>query len=128
LLQPTSPLRKTKHIDEAIEMLIQENLDSVVSVSEPMEHPGDMVYWNTAGRMKFLLETVPSVTQRQQYDKCLFLNGAIYAFTYECVLKNNSRFGEKSLPYLMPQIDSIDIDSPDDMRIAEAILQNRYER
>ena len=37
LLQPTSPLRNEKHIDEAIELLKEKNADAVVSVCE-MEH------------------------------------------------------------------------------------------
>jgi len=37
LLQPTSPLRDSKHIDEAIELLKNKNADAVVSVCE-MEH------------------------------------------------------------------------------------------
>ena len=37
LLQPTSPLRNEKHIDEAIELLEKKKADAVVSVCE-MEH------------------------------------------------------------------------------------------
>lgn len=37
LLQPTSPLRDQKHIDEAIELLVEKNADAVVSVCE-MDH------------------------------------------------------------------------------------------
>ena len=34
ILQPTSPLRNSNHIDEAIEMFLKNKPDSLVSVSE----------------------------------------------------------------------------------------------
>jgi len=39
LLQPTSPLRQTRHIDEALTLFQNENADSVISLSSPQEHP-----------------------------------------------------------------------------------------
>ena len=45
LLQPTSPLRQAKHIDEAIALFERENAGSVIGLSPPQEHPWDMVYF-----------------------------------------------------------------------------------
>lgn len=127
LLQPTSPLRTASQINDCINMLKEKNVDSIVSVSKPMEHPAEMVHWDGFGKMCFLSDQFfqEKSIQRQQYPSFLFLNGAIYAFTYHCFLKKKSRFGDKTLPYLMPQIDSIDIDSVDDFKIAEALLKAR---
>lgn len=126
LLQPTSPLRTSKHIDEAIKLFEDEDVDTVVSVSEPMEHPCDMVYFED-GKMKFLFdgEGFLAGKQRQDYPKFYFLNGAIYIFKTEVLLMNKSRFGKKVKPYLMRQIESIDIDSRDDFEIAELIITER---
>ena len=120
LLHPTTPLRTEKHIDESIELLMKNEVDSVVSVSEPMEHPADMVFWDENGNMRFLLESIitPGKSQRQSYPQCYFLNGVVYTFTYKSFVKCNSRFGKRSAPYFMAQIDSIDIDSIDDLYIA----------
>lgn len=125
LLHPTTPLRTAKHIDESITLLLEKQADAVVSVSEPMEHPGDMVYWDSQGKMHFLLGTDFGKGQRQQYPKYFFLNGVVYVFTRENLLQNKSRFGKKTIPYVMRKIDSIDIDSMDDLLIAEAILMRR---
>ena len=125
LLHPTTPLRTTTHIDESIALLLEKQADAVVSVSEPMEHPGDMVYWDSQGKMHFLLDTDFGKGQRQQYPKYFFLNGVVYVFTRENLLQNKSRFGKKTIPYVMRKIDSIDIDSMDDLLIAEAILMRR---
>ena len=127
LLQPTSPLRTAAHVDDCIDLFEEKKADAVVSVSEPMEHPAEMVYWEDIGEMRFLsdlfLQEPPP--QRQEYPPFFFVNGAVYVFEYESLIKKKSRFGDKTLPYVMRQIDSIDIDSMDDFKIAEALLQAR---
>lgn len=127
LLHPTTPLRTASHINDSINLLLETQADSVVSVSPPMEQPGDMVYWDSSGKMHFLLETLiePFKAQRQGYPECYFLNGVVYTFTYRSFLETGDRFGKRSVPYMMRQIDSIDIDSMDDMLIAEAIIRQR---
>lgn len=125
LLQPTTPLRTAKHIDDTVDLLVSKGADTIVSVSEPMEHPCEMVYWDDENRFRFLLEKwIESGTQRQGYPDCYFINGAIYTFTVQSFLRNKNRMGSKKkvLPYVMAQRDSIDIDSPDDLYIAESIL------
>ncbi len=127
LLQPTSPLRKADHINDCLDLLEEKKVDSIVSVSEPIEHPAEMVYWDDTGEMCFLSDLFfqEKKTQRQQYPSFLFLNGAVFAFQYQSFIEKKSRFGDKTLPYRMRQIDSIDIDSKGDFTIAEAILRAR---
>jgi CMP-N,N'-diacetyllegionaminic acid synthase len=127
LLQPTSPLRTAKHIDDCIHLLKEKKVDSILSVSKPMEHPAEMVYWDDSGKMLFLSDIFfkGEKNQRQQYPTFLFANGAVYAFQYQSFMDKKSWCGDKTLPYEMRQIDSIDIDSIDDFKIVEALLQAR---
>ena len=86
LLQPTSPLRRAFHINEALDLLKNET-DTVVSVSEPMEHPADMVLCEPEGTFEYLLqENTKGMVQRQAFRPYKFINGAVYVFwvkTYE---------------------------------------------
>ena len=127
LLQPTSPLRTAAHINDCIALFEDQKPDSVVSVSEPMEHPAEMVYWEGEGKMRFLLESHRDLpkTQRQGYPACFFINGAVYMFRHDTLVNKRNRFGDVTLPYVMRPIDSIDIDSNDDFLIAEAICKAR---
>jgi len=127
ILQPTSPLRTYKHINESIEILFEKQAESVVSVSIPMEHPADMVYWDSLGKMHFLLKdfAINNRTQRQGYPECYFVNGAIYTFRYQFLIKTGCKYSENAVPYFMDQIDSIDIDSMDDMMVVEALVRRR---
>ena len=124
LLQPTAPLRTAGHIDDCLDLHEKEDSDSVVSVSEPMEHPADMVFWEEFGSMRFLLEHLiePGITQRHGFPECFFINGLVYVFRADVFHETGSRFGGRTVPYFMAQRDSIDIDSHDDLYIAESLL------
>jgi CMP-N,N'-diacetyllegionaminic acid synthase len=129
LLQPTSPLRRAGQIDAAIGLFEKEGVESLVSVSPPMEHPCDMAYFERKRmRMLFEKEGFLAGKQRQEYPEFLFINGAIYVFRVETLLARKSRFGDTVVPFLMPQLDSIDVDSEADLRIAELILKERAEK
>ena len=131
LLHPTTPLRTAKHIDECIDILKEKRADAVMSVSEPMQHPGDMVWWNEKEELHFLLESIagpgafPGKIQRQDFPTYWFINGAVYVFTYRSLVETGNRYGRKTVPYIMSQLDSIDIDSLDSLRIVEALLMRR---
>jgi CMP-N,N'-diacetyllegionaminic acid synthase len=127
LLHPTTPLRTVKHINESVDLLISKKADTVVSVSPPMEHPAEMVYWDADGVMRNILEgtIVGGKTQRQGYTECYFLNGVIYTFLAENLRMFGGWRGKKIIPYLIRQIESIDIDSMDDLFIAESLIMRK---
>ncbi len=124
LLQPTSPLRSSEHINEAIQLLVSEKAESVVSVSEPMEHPACMARWDDDGRIRFALgdDLVPGEVQHQDFPEYFFINGAIYCFTSDSLELYRSRFSRAPIRYVMDRIHSIDVDTTDEFKIAEAIL------
>lgn len=124
LLQPTSPLRRMQHIDEAILLYQKENADTLISLSHPQEHPWDMVYFED-GEMKFALNKSIELTNRQDYRQCQYINGAIYITRLELFTKYQNFFSGKIVPYMMSTIDSIDIDSEADLTIADCLLKRR---
>ncbi|MFQ5713597.1 MAG: cytidylyltransferase domain-containing protein [Candidatus Scalinduaceae bacterium] len=125
LLHPTTPLRTKKHIDESIDLFIKSETDTVVSVSPPMEHPAEMVYFDEE-KMKFLMDIDTRKKQRQQYPECYFINGAIYVFSLDSFEKYGNRIGERVVPYFMKSIESIDIDTMDDLVISELLIKHLH--
>ena len=78
LLQPTSPLRNEKHIDEAIEFLEEKQADAIVSVCE-MDH--SPLWSNTLpkdGNMNNFLRDEVLNKRSQDLEKYYRLNGAVY--------------------------------------------------
>ena len=124
LLQPTSPLREAKHIDEAIALLNEKNADSVISVCE-MDH--SPLWSNTLPKddslVDFLNEAVLD-KRSQDLETYYRLNGAIYVCKTECFLKEKSFFLKDNIyAYVMDRESSIDIDEAIDFKIAQIIKE-----
>jgi N-acylneuraminate cytidylyltransferase len=127
LLQPTSPLRTGRHIDEALNILIDSGADSIVSVIEIPHNfnPYSVMKFNGM-YLSYNSEFKELDNIRQKKPKFYARNGpAILAFTYHCLINKNSMYGEKILPYFMKREESIDIDTEFDFKIAEYIIENK---
>src|SRR6266850_1324840 len=124
LLQPTSPLRRAQHIDEAVSLYQKENADTVISLSHPQEHPWDMVYFED-GQMRFALDKYSQLTNRQMYKRFYFINGAIYITRLDLFTAHQNFWSGRIVPYYMDTLDSIDIDSEADFVIADCLLRRR---
>ena len=127
LLQPTSPLRRVEHIDEALALYEREEADSLVSLSEPQEHPWDMVYMENE-RMKFALDKYEDLTNRQTYKTFYYINGAIYITRLNLFRSDKNFWGGRVVPYYMDTLDSIDVDTESDLVIADCLLRRRREQ
>lgn len=124
LLQPTSPLRNEKHIDEAIELLNKKNADAIVSVCE-MEH--SPLWSNTLpqnGSMKNFLRKEILNKRSQDLEKYYRLNGAIYICKTDKLLENKGFFLEENIfSYIMDRKNSIDIDEEIDFFMAREYIK-----
>lgn len=124
LLQPTSPLRKARHIMEAIELMLEKKADAVISVCE-VDHPP--LWANTLpedrSMANFLKEEVKG-KRSQDFAAYYRLNGAIYICKTSRLIKEKTFFpGDSIYAYEMPIEDSIDIDTEIDLLVARSILQ-----
>ena len=126
-LQPTSPLRNQTHIDEAIDLISKDdNADSLVSVTKVAHNmvPESIMKINSSGYLVDYLKQKTKVLRRQDKKRYFARNGAaIYITKYEKI--QDYVFGGKIIPYYMNEIESIDIDSIDDLLIAELYLKHR---
>ena len=124
LLQPTSPLRSEKHIDEAIELLELKNADAVVSVSE-MDH--SPLWANTLDgscSMKGFLRDDVLNKRSQDLEKYYNINGAIYINKTKQLLREKTLlFHDNIFAYIMDRKSSIDIDEKIDFTIAEVLIR-----
>jgi CMP-N-acetylneuraminic acid synthetase len=125
-LQPTSPLRTARHIDEAAQLFEADaQADSLVScVDVPhIFHPRSVMRRDTAGYLvPYLDDKQPS--RRQDKEPIFARNGAAVYITRTARLKDYV-FGGKLVAYMMDQESSLDIDTIDDLALAERILQER---
>lgn len=120
-LQPTSPLRSSKHINESMTLIAADkDADSLVSIV-PVPH--NMV---PESIMKiegiYLMPYMDSkINRRQEKPSYYARNGAAIYISHSEIL-NHDILGKKILPYKMDEDSSIDIDYLEDLGKAESLL------
>lgn len=122
LLQPTSPLRTCKDIDEAIETLIKREEESLVSVCEVEENPVLMRVIKD-NSLQEIMNFDGDNLRRQDLPTVYIFNGALYINKVSMLLKDKAFVDKKTLPYIMEKEKSIDIDNKIDAKLAELILK-----
>ncbi|CBG39875.1 acylneuraminate cytidylyltransferase family protein [Helicobacter mustelae] len=106
LLQPTSPLRTAKHIEEAYALYLKHK-KAVASVCEIKEHPIFMREMQNDALSPILKTN--STIPRQDLPKIYRINGAIYINPIS-MLSLETSFNDNPIGYVMEQKDSLDID------------------
>jgi CMP-N-acetylneuraminic acid synthetase len=106
LLQPTSPLRTTEDINNAIKLFIESGASSLYSG----------YYMGIKHKNK--------VYDKHTSEKHFQRNGAIFIAKRE-LIEQGKLWDDDAIEFEMPLSRSIDIDTMDDMFIAEALLEKR---
>ena len=126
LLQPTSPLRRSDHIRDAVATLRDSGADSVVTVVEVPKHLSpDYVMRIEDGVLKPFLPTGATVARRQDARPAFSRDGTVYAFRRDTLDRFGTMYGEDCRPLVIAPEDSLSIDSPADWDAAERILTGR---
>jgi CMP-N,N'-diacetyllegionaminic acid synthase len=123
LLQPTSPLRTEKHIDEAIWLLEKKNADAIISVCETSHSPlWTNILPNDKSMNDFLRPEIIG-KRSQDLDRYYRVNGAIYVCKMDRFLQEKTLFiKDKIYAYEMSESVSIDIDSHIDFSLASLYI------
>ncbi|SHE63383.1 CMP-N,N'-diacetyllegionaminic acid synthase [Caldanaerobius fijiensis DSM 17918] len=125
LLQPTSPLRDSEDIKNALSLFVRKNADAVVSVCEAEHSP---LWMNTLREdlcMKDFIRKEVLNKNRQELETYYRLNGAIYLAKWNYIKQYKSFYGDKTYAYIMSREKSVDIDSEFDLQFAEFLMKNK---
>lgn len=114
LLQPTSPFRSSEDIDNAIEIHKNSQLDVLASVTGPYKKRHSPFKMVSKGRLVDLVEYNPSQAH-------YVLNASIYIVSTEYLRKYNKFTSDEMAYYVMPEERSFDIDTPFDLKLAQAL-------
>ncbi|MBP3506700.1 MAG: acylneuraminate cytidylyltransferase family protein [Lachnospiraceae bacterium] len=124
LLQPTQPFRTSKQLTEAIEMIVDRELSSLVSVCPVEEHPILMRTLGETGELKTIL-SCGSTVRRQDFPTVYKVNGSIYINQIDEKLNKDTSLNDNQYPYFMTREDSIDIDTIEDFFAAEQRMKQK---
>lgn len=118
LVQATSPLLKTEHIDEMYQKYLNDNADSGLSCVRTKRF-----FWSEDG--KALNYDYTNRPRRQDFNGLMMENGACYINSVENIQRDKNRLSGKISIYEMPEYTSFEIDEPDDFLIIEKLME-RY--
>ncbi|PRY94367.1 N-acylneuraminate cytidylyltransferase [Marinilabilia salmonicolor] len=115
LLQPTSPLRKGKHVKEA-DQLYSSEIDMVVSVKETKSNPYYLLF--EENEKGFLVKSKDGdFVRRQDCPKVWEFNGAVYIINSESLRQMPLNKFKRVVKYEMDEYSSFDIDDEMDWKI-----------
>lgn len=120
VLQPTSPLRSSFYIDDAIDKMGENDASvSVTKVNKPSAWSNNLPKDGSLGN--FLDKSLHN-QQSQKFENRFALNGAIYICkTDRLLVEKTLLLSSKAVAYKMPYNASIDIDDEIDLLVAKGI-------
>ncbi len=123
MLQPTSPCRTAQHIFQCVEKLIAEQRDTVWTVSpvDSKHHPLKQLRPTADGGMQLWDQEGEKIIARQQLGPSFIRNGAVYAFTRDCLMEKHSIYGS-SMGFVLIEEPLANIDTFADFEKAERLL------
>lgn len=129
-LPTTAPLRTAEEVDEAIELFLKGEADTVIAVSKSARHPAfNMVYVDEKGYAQTILSKyVEWVPNRQAYPPAYDITTAVYVCDVNFIMKNDVYLQGRVQAIVIPEDHGIDIDTLMDFQQAELILQEQMKR
>ena len=127
LLQPTSPLRTVADIRGALD-LYGDDTDMVVSVRQAATNPYYNAFEPDSQGYLHISKGPGTYTRRQDAPQVYEYNGAVYVIRPEALRRYPLGSLPRRRPYQMPSNRSIDLDTPTDWQIAEAIARSLSEK
>lgn len=124
LIEPTSPLREAKDIDNAITTLLEsDNGESIVSISKTeCQHPDFLISLGENNITKKFIEQ-KGVKRRQELNDLYFYEGSFYISTIKSLKENKGFYHEKTIGYPLPKWKSLEIDDIYDFVMCEALMK-----
>ncbi len=124
LLQPTSPLRQSWQIDQAIALFQERQAATVVSVV-PVPHQFNpvSVLRLEADQVFPFLPNQPLITRRQDKPVVYARNGPAILVVRPEVIQQGLLYGDPTLGYIMDARTSLDVDALEDLQLVEVLLQ-----
>lgn len=127
LLQPTSPLRRPHHIAEAVTLFRNTGAGTVVSVVRvPHRFVPSSVMREEDGKLVPYEGREIGPTQRQQKATLFARNGPAVLVIRPDVIDAGRLYGKRTVGYEMTEMESLDIDTPDDLRLADLVMKNWF--
>lgn len=126
LLEPSSPFASYKDLDKALELMEEAGADTLLGMKEAGVTRNFIHSFDRNGKLsKFYYEVkdLKSI-RRQDQEKEYTMNGCMYIAKWDYFMKNRLFHSENSMPYVMPEESSVEIDNMLDYKVACKIVED----
>lgn len=125
MLEPSSPFASYKDFDNAFELIKESDADTLLGMKETEVNKVFIHSLDTDGKLSkfyYAIRDMKSV-RRQDQEKEYTMNGCIYVAKWDYFVKNKLFHSENSIPYIMSDVSSIEIDSLYNYEVACSIVE-----
>jgi len=125
-LDPTSPVRTTDDLDNALDLFQMEKPKTLFSVVQSYKNPYfNMVELDHHGKAHLSKRSTQSILRRQDAPMVYDMNASIYIFERGYLMNenNSSVFSDQSIIYEMSQFSAVDIDREIDFKFIELLIR-----
>ena len=132
LLQPTSPFRSRESLVKSYNYFCKYKADTLITISDVSKFAPSTKYLASELLLPDLFQLEPSSdekqmkkrgTLRQDFEQVWWRNGSIYIFNTTTLIDSNSLYGGKTIGMPTNPIESINIDTPEDLALAKVIAE-----
>ena len=128
-LDPTSPLRNIKDIEDAYHMLLNKNADNIITASPARKSPYfNMVFLDSNNNAKLPMAVENKIVRRQDAPKLYDMNASIYCWWRKNLFSSDSIWHENTKLLVMPEERSVDIDNEIDFAFVEFLMQRKLSK
>lgn len=125
LLEPSSPFASYKDFDKAFELIQEADADTLLGMKEVDVTSNFIHSLDEDGKLSefyYAIKDLKSI-RRQDQAKEYTMNGCMYIAKWDYFMKNKLFHSENSVPYIMSEENSIEIDTMLDYEIACRIVE-----
>lgn len=125
MLEPSSPFMPYSMMNDAIDKMISSNADTMLGMKEVEVSTTFIHQLDSYGRLSNHYRAIKDMSSVRRQDQPLeyTMNGCIYAAKYDYFKENRLFHSINSVPYIMPEELSIEIDSMLNLEFARFLVE-----
>jgi CMP-N-acetylneuraminic acid synthetase len=126
MLQPTSPMRTSRHVMDCIEKFLSGQFDAVwtISQTDTKDHPLKQLKLLSNGDLNFYDQSGKDIIARQQLTPVYHRNGVAYVVGRDCLLEQKTLMGMRTGSLLLDD-EHVSIDTPQDLALVEFLFSQQ---
>jgi CMP-N-acetylneuraminic acid synthetase len=129
-LQPTHPFRRAEDIDRCIELLESSGADAVMTIARVPDdfNPHWTYVKDSDGSMRLTTGESAPIPRRQDLPPTYHREGSVYVTRRDVLMEQNTVYGDRVVGLLIEEENRVNIDTPEDLEQARAVVMQKGDR